>query len=79
MICRSASASMFTTLNFPLMNLPTFEKLTLMAWAESASAALVSLDGEQVDCRRWLGVHWLQQRTEFRRGGRERRKKLQQK
>lgn len=70
----SASASTFTTLNSPLMTLPASRKLTLPARAESACAAPASLGCEQADCRRWLGVHRLLQRTEFCRGGRERRK-----
>lgn len=70
----SASASTFTTLNSPLMTLPASRKLTLLARAESACAAPASLGCEQADCRRWLGVHRLLQRTEFCRGGRERRK-----
>lgn len=74
MIGSSASASLFTTLNSPLMNLPASKKLTFPARAESACAAPASLGCEQADFRRWLGVHQLLQRTEFCRGGRERRK-----
>lgn len=74
MIGSSASASLFATLNSPLMNLPASKKLTFPARAESACAAPASLGCEQADFRRWLGVHQLLQRTEFCRGGRERRK-----
>ena len=70
----SASASTFTILNSPLMSLPASRRLTLPARAESARAAPASLGCEQADCRRWLGAHRLLQRTEFCRGGRERRK-----
>lgn len=54
-MCISASVSMFTTPNVPLVHLLTFEKLTLMARAESASAAPASLDCEQADHKRCLG------------------------
>lgn len=70
----SASASTFTILNSPLMSLPASRKLTLPEQPESARAAPASLGCEQADCRRWLGAHRLLQRTEFCRGGRQRRK-----
>lgn len=54
-MCISASVSMFTTPNVPLVHLLMFEKLTLMARAESASAAPASLDCEQADHKRCLG------------------------
>lgn len=61
----SYSFSPSTTPNVSLVPLLTSEKLTLMAQAESASAAPVSLDCEQADRRKWLGEPQLQQRTEF--------------
>lgn len=50
-----ASISMFITPRVPLVHLLAFEELTLMARAESASAAPVSLDCEQADRRKWPG------------------------
>lgn len=50
-----ASISMFTTPNVSLVHLLTFKQLTLIAPAESASAAPVSLDCEQADLRKWPG------------------------